>query len=711
MALRRAARVLVTFALAAAVLAVHADPGSDFADGKAVGNTWRGPLLDGVRSGSAAATNPQQTSTPAESGYYGRANLSSEAAALRSACASTPNDPRCAALATGTASRPRLTILPSDPALAADGVIKDPSQILGDISTTYSACATSTSLVSPAVFATQTCSMSTTGWSANTCEKELDSVPADRMTCVNGSLMQVIQTGYYSHGIGKWIQMYADVKCDVVRKDDKLTFRVGACMDCPSAGPMAGADLEIVTPHTAVPPALVAQIPMKYGVANIYEEGPGCVNNDCEKTLLFYAPGGWGPTYSCPAPAFHGVDLRYEQSESVWVPLADGSCYEEAGSGIYAQNTLTASMGFYRLVGPATEGPWQVLPTSYVERFTLHFKRPALDKLAGEYWTNTCASFEADTASSKLPPDGVNQPVSGPLFPVARADQCQRVASVCVEGPSTKVIDGYPVTRECWKYVNQFDCTTLTAASTCSAPPLNACTPKGPASCAAVDGMVPPHCLVADMQVECKVADAVYGPVTNCGTSSFCPNGTCWDQAATPDPDFARSISMLEAARQAGRELNVETLRTFSGSADSCHSWPLNCCTTAPLIPPICPEEEKQLAQRRDAGLCHLVEAGWCSSRVLSVCVQKKDSYCCFAGKMSRIVNEQGRPQIAKGWGSGQNPDCTGFLVTELQRLDFAAMDFTEFYADIKSKMPDLAATQNDAAAKSDSCYYGAGKC
>ena len=95
----------------------------------------------------------------------------------------------------------------------------------------------------------------------------------------------------------------------------------------------------------------------------------------------------------------------------------------------------------------------------------------------------------------------------------------------------------------------------------------------------------------------------------------------------------------------------------------------------------------------------------------MAVCVQKKNTYCCFKGKLSRIVNEQGRPQIAKGWGTGKTPDCTGFLVTELQMLDFAAMDLSEFYADIKSKMPDIAKTQSDAVTKSTNCYYGAGKC
>jgi hypothetical protein len=702
------------FALAALLtFSVFADPAADFNDGKTVGNTLSGQVLSGVKSGSAASTSPNHTATPPQSTYYGRTDLSSPAAAERSACSANPSDPRCAAVNTGVATRPREVIVPSDPALAADSVTKDPSQILGDISTTYSACATTTSLITPATFATQTCTVSTGSWTSNPCLKTLDSVPVDRMTCTHNTLMSAISTGAPHPPLGKWVQTYADVKCDVVRNDGKLTFQLGACMDCPSAWPMVAVDIDITTDHPAPsnPPPLIAQIPAKYGLVDVYEEGPACTGSSCQKKIHFFVPGGYGNTYSCPPTEVHGPDLRVDDGFGTWIPLLEGNCYTQNAGGQYALNTLTGLYNWYLPTGPATVTGWTILPGSAFQTITLDYKRPYLEKLAGDYWDNTCAPFEAKTPPSMLPPDGVNKPPALPLMPVVSSDQCQRVSSVCVDGPSTKIIDGHSVTRECWQYAKRFDCATLDASSTCNTPPLNACAAKGPATCSATDSGAPPHCVSASMQVECKVSDPVYGPVTNCGTSTFCPNGTCWDQALTPDPDFAQTISMLEAAKEAGKELDPNSLRTFSGTGENCHSWPLNCCTTKPLIPPICPDDEKQLADRRDRGLCHEVESGWCSSRVLGVCVQKKNTYCCFKGKLSRIVNEQGRPQIAKGWGTGKDPICTGFLVTELQMLDFAAMDLSEFYADIKSKMPDISATQSNAVTKSVNCYYGAGKC
>jgi len=67
--------------------------------------------------------------------------------------------------------------------------------------------------------------------------------------------------------------------------------------------------------------------------------------------------------------------------------------------------------------------------------------------------------------------------------------------------------------------------------------------------------------------------------------------------------------------------------------------------------------------------------------------------------------------QIGKGWGSGQKPDCSGFTIPQLQSLDFAAMDLTEFYASIVPNIPNLGAIQSGNSAKVPNCYYGQGRC
>ena len=73
-------------------------------------------------------------------------------------------------------------------------------------------------------------------------------------------------------------------------------------------------------------------------------------------------------------------------------------------------------------------------------------------------------------------------------------------------------------------------------------------------------------------------------------------------------------------------------------------------------------------------------------ARLLNACVTKKEGHCCFKSRLARIVNEQGRAQIGKGWGSGESPDCSGFALAQIEALDFAAMDLAEFFGEIQAK-------------------------
>ena len=52
---------------------------------------------------------------------------------------------------------------------------------------------------------------------------------------------------------------------------------------------------------------------------------------------------------------------------------------------------------------------------------------------------------------------------------------------------------------------------------------------------------------------------------------------------------------------------------------------------------------------------------------------------------------------IGKGWGGAQNADCSGFTVAQLQTLDFAAMDLSEFYASLVPTLPNVGALQAQA--------------
>jgi conjugal transfer mating pair stabilization protein TraN len=90
---------------------------------------------------------------------------------------------------------------------------------------------------------------------------------------------------------------------------------------------------------------------------------------------------------------------------------------------------------------------------------------------------------------------------------------------------------------------------------------------------------------------------------------------------------------------------------------------------------------------------------------VLRTCTETTQTYCCFNSRISRILNEQGRPQIGKGWGGAENPDCSGFTITELQSLDFSRMDLSEFFAEIAPTLPDVGAIRSRAEQKINSTF------
>ena len=101
-----------------------------------------------------------------------------------------------------------------------------------------------------------------------------------------------------------------------------------------------------------------------------------------------------------------------------------------------------------------------------------------------------------------------------------------------------------------------------------------------------------------------------------------------------------------------------------------------------------CDQAEQLLAMHRDANLCVAV-GSFCSARVpiIRTCIEQTQSYCCFNSRLARLINEQGRGQIGKSWGSGRHPDCSGFTPAEFERLDFSRIDLSEFIAEVTASV------------------------
>lgn len=380
------------------------------------------------------------------------------------------------------------------------------------------------------------------------------------------------------------------------------------------------------------------------------------------------------------------------------------------------------------------------------------------------------------------------------VAPVAAAD-CEKVTEVCIDGPATKQISGYSVYRDCWRYQASFNCLSQKTVDDCGPLRERGCSQTGSAC---IDTASNGLCQLYEQTYQCKVASGTTSTVANCGSQQLCMEGNCFSTAYQPDADFAKSVAMLEAAREAGKYLDPGSLSVFNGYDNRCHKklfGLVNCCsgggidaslftnlslilaaggqvlgavgssytydalfaadapqsvlagfealfgvgggtsalaglmagdvsvasfvgslapgpwTIAMLAIQLsgllsCDEAEKVLAMKRDARLCHGV-GSYCSRRIglIKVCVEKTETYCCFNSRLARILNEQGRAQIGRGWGSAQSPDCGGFSLAQLQSLDFSRMDLSEFYAEIAPTLPDAGAMRARVQQKVDSYY------
>ncbi len=193
-------------------------------------------------------------------------------------------------------------------------------------------------------------------------------------------------------------------------------------------------------------------------------------------------------------------------------------------------------------------------------------------------------------------------------------------------------------------------------------------------------------------------------PCINTGSGYYCSPYQCVDTVNQSNVENTDTNEGVNDKKDDGkRDVNGDcrgVIRIFNGKDLRCRSPGIetgfsDCCKKTKTWFGLgrCGSGERMLAKLRttvqyrgqerdytaaDAN-CHYV-GSYCAKKIKFIgCVQKKKTFCCFSSPLARIVQEQGRPQIGKGWGDPKNPDCSGFTVEEFQKLDFSKIDFSEW--------------------------------
>jgi conjugal transfer mating pair stabilization protein TraN len=117
-----------------------------------------------------------------------------------------------------------------------------------------------------------------------------------------------------------------------------------------------------------------------------------------------------------------------------------------------------------------------------------------------------------------------------------------------------------------------------------------------------------------------------------------------------------------------------------------------------------CNTNEQMLGMKRGQNLCTYVGT-YCSTSIPlvvgSLCVENTQTYCCYNSLLAQIINEQGRVQIGKGYGSTSSPDCSGFSIDQFAQIDFSKIDLSAFTAQIMATIvpPQQGGITSNAAA------------
>nr|WP_312119858.1 conjugal transfer protein TraN [Brevundimonas diminuta] len=285
--------------------------------------------------------------------------------------------------------------------------------------------------------------------------------------------------------------------------------------------------------------------------------------------------------------------------------------------------------------------------------------------------------------------DHVGGDMQGPSCRPATDTTCRKKETTCTQPGETRIINGVPTTAPCWEETDTYIC-EKTSPETSNCKPASGCEFVRQ-EC--LDGAVgSDQCRTFENIYQCKKEVLVEETKNTCQTK-VCIGSMCIGQDDEGDTDLPDALAAMLIAQMAGEDYS-KNMTIFKGQPMRCRKAVLgfrNCCKDSGWGVDIgltqCSAEEETLMTRQEAKSTHYVGT-YCSQKsFLGVCLEKAMRYCSFDGTLARIVQEHGRPQIGKGWGTPKDANCDGFTVEEFEKLDLTDADFSDFTDDAMKKI------------------------
>ena len=186
--------------------------------------------------------------------------------------------------------------------------------------------------------------------------------------------------------------------------------------------------------------------------------------------------------------------------------------------------------------------------------------------------------------------------------------------------------------------------------------------------------------LASGSTAECGADLDDAGDGGTCGQVTYCVGAGCETVRPQANTGFVETTTRLNMALElGGEEFDRDDRRFFKGTRRRCHvhfGGLANCCRNRGLLVGLanCSANDKLLAKERNAGNTHYLGKRCSKKIIFGICVRRSRYWCVFGSKLGRILQQQGRRQLGIGWSS-----CRGFTVAEIERIDFARLDLSEF--------------------------------
>jgi len=280
---------------------------------------------------------------------------------------------------------------------------------------------------------------------------------------------------------------------------------------------------------------------------------------------------------------------------------------------------------------------------------------------------------------------------------------CIEDSVTCVEGAETRLINGHPVTQDCWRYTSQYTCdgTTAIADAHCQELVDQGCSPLSQV-CDEDSCVQTYECITGTTQTQQGVG---------CDSQSVTVGGLDFDSGYQANTDFGLAAANMAAIESAvtgmikndascfesppgsGEYVCADPISIFSGQDRMCRKDSLGfnqCCNLSGWGTDLglnqCNADEYALGYARQDGRTHYV-GRYCRHSNIFGCYAHGYVYCEFTSKIGRIIQEQGRAQLGIGWGSPTAPNCRGLSEVELATVNFDLIDFSEYFGDAFADM------------------------